>query len=430
MLLLSEQIGAACVSLLQSKNPDGGIDSIHFGATSGCWTTASALWSMNESCGIAHIGLTPIRDMARFLIGSQIATGDEQGGWPMLPGANACSMSTGHSIAALVGCRHLLDTDSALVAELDRVVALGLKWLERWQNPDGGWGPQPASSTQSQSGNSLVFSTHYALMGFWRETPQTAAYASMKSKAIKFLVAARNKDGSWGKSTGNSGDVSDTARALITLVKCGAYAPADNIIKAAGAYILRKQGKQGLWPLGRIELLFPRSGGITVFTNNRTLDALQALSVLKAYDKTGERALSQGLEWLLSSQETSTGTWFISSPYDPPNKDLHTWPTAEWLYTLAVVARAYTSFAVRKAPVLASVRSAILLPVVAVASLVAGWLAGANWNLLSENTRQLILVGVVLAIAVNLVSGLMSNSIATWWRQVRGDNKPSPANGA
>jgi hypothetical protein len=417
VLSLPEQIGAACNSVLQSKNDDGGIDSIHTGAVSGCWTTASALWSMVEASGVTYTGLAPIRDMARFLIANQIQDGDEQGGWAMLPGARPCSMSTGHSVAALSGCRHLLEIDSALLVDLDHAVQNGLRWLQRWQNEDGGWGPQPGSGVSS---NSLMFSTHYALMCFWRDGPHFSAYASMKAKAVKYIVAARNKDGSWGKSAGAAGDVSDTARAVLSLVRAAGYAPVDKVVKSAISYILRNQGPKGLWPLGRIEILFPKSGGVTVFSNNRTLDALQALATQKSFTKKAEQTLTSGLEWLLESQESSTGTWYIASPYDAPNKELHTWPTTEWLHTVAVVARAYTSFAAERIPTLSKLRSALVIPAVAVTCLVVGGLVGANWDTLGKDVQQLILGSVVLAILVNLLSNVVSGSLASWWRDVRG----------
>lgn len=415
MVLLTEQLRAACGSLHRNRNSDGGIDATHHGDLSGCWTTASALWSMAAADGVSCIGVTAIRDMANFLLNTQNSEGEDAGGWPMMPGGHACAMATGHAAAALSLARPLLDNDTEMVAKIEKAAERGLCWLEKWQNPDGGWGPQPV--TGGGANKSIVFATYYALLPFWIDSIADK-HASTKNRAIKYLDSIRNSEGSWGSKAGK-GDISDTARALIALVRCKGH-PADHpIIKRGARFLLKNQGRRGLWPLGRLEILFPKAAGVTVFSNNGSLDAIIALSLLPNPSKNVREVISRGLQWLLDSQEGSTGIWYLTSPYDPPVREMHTWPTTEWIYAVSMAASAFTRFAITAPVDIRSRPAKIAQSMVAPAMLGLGFLAGSYWRDLGQADRTFVLVTIMLAILVNIFSTFLSNWLSAVIRQIK-----------
>lgn len=420
MNLLSDQIRAACNSLSQNRNHDGGLDATRHGDNSGCWTTASALWSMSVSSGVTLSGLAAVRDMARFLLETQIVEGEDAGGWPMMPGAPASTMASGHAVAAFLASRGLFDTDPEFHQRVDGAIDRGLRWLERWQAPDGGWGPQPVSGGGATA--SRIFSTHYALMCFWTEGGSTARYQAMKAKSIKYLISCRNRDGSWGAGAAVE-RISDTARAMTSLIQCKAYAPDHKVILQAAKFLVKNQGKKGLWPLGRVELLFPRSNATSVFSNNSSLDALVALSLLKTLDHRTRDAVTHGLRWLLESQEDGTGRWYLSSPYDTKDRsEVHSWPTAEWISAVTAVTNAVACAAPVKAREWWHGRAIRLTaPFVVLSLLALGWFGGVHWSSLSEATRSFVLVSIVLALAINIMSTFMWGYISEWWGRVSRD---------
>lgn len=418
MRLVSDQLELATIALLSHRNADGGVEATKSGDSSGCWTTASALWSIISTGELSSAGIGPIRSMVVFLLDHQSSAADDAGSWPMLPGAAGCTMATGHAISALVLSKGVFREETGLLAAIDAAIGRGLQWLVRWQNPDGGWGPEPSSGGAAR--DSLVLSTHYAVMSFWMGDKVLEQYSGVRDQAVKYIKSTRNTDGSWGLKKGASGTVSDTARGVVTLLSCKASKRDEKIILDALEYIVEQRSPEGLWPLTRVELLFPKASAVFYYTNNSVVDALIAIGLATPDDSRARAAAKEGLKWLSGSQEASTGICYVSSPHDSPNKNMYTWPTAEWMHAVSAIMNAVPWLVQETAPApRRTIWRRVTLGLGAPLLFVAGALIGQAWSGLAKDTKEFVTITILLSVGLNILAAFMFESIKDWLGKVR-----------
>lgn len=163
------------------------------GAHTNSLNTAEAVLALVES-GRSHAGDDNLQRAADYLINQQLDQKDH-GAWAreVLKGENVIFVPdvvrTSFALLAL---------NTAGKPPSDNAVSIGIQWLARCQNPDGGWG-----YTRSQ--NSSLFPTCLALQALLRmhrAAPATSEQ-SLKDKiefGIRHLgTACKNPDGSFGK---------------------------------------------------------------------------------------------------------------------------------------------------------------------------------------------------------------------------------------
>jgi prenyltransferase beta subunit len=342
-----EQIGKACGILISHQNEDGGIPGTSFGVASVAWDTADALEAFLLSSGFTKLGLLRIHRMVEFLLHSQICPGGpsirfrdevspkspELGGWPWLRTARACTMATGHAIAALRLSQSLFNEDANLSQRLKLATQYGVLWLEKNQNEDGGWGVEPNSVGEASA--SRVVATYYALHGLWT-VGEIFPSAVVVRKAVNYLLSVRNDDGSWGYANGIAGDVSNTARAVTALIRSGYWLPSSPEVQAGIGFLRRRCDSSGaLWNISQEGYAHLDATDHVVYSNNSVCDSLVCMLTANYF---GREAV-QSLHWLLNSQQ-SNGVWHLSSPGET-RRDISTWSTAEWVQVIDLAQVSY-----------------------------------------------------------------------------------------
>ncbi|MHB0981362.1 MAG: hypothetical protein ACYC5Q_15070 [Thermoleophilia bacterium] len=145
------------------------------------------------------------------------------------------------------------------------------------------------------------------------------------------------------------------------------------------------------------------SPGQTIFNSNTTADVLDAFLRADASDK----SVSQLLSWYILSQRDD-GSWVLGANSDF-HADLVTWPTNEAIYVLSLA----DSFARQEAPRKSSIGSWIFIGVVLLSIVEALLLLGAPgylvdaWTSLSEKSRDVILISVIVGLIVNLLANIL-----------------------
>ncbi len=339
------RISKACQILISFQNSDGGISSSRLENPSGCWTTANVLEAFINSRGFVECGTGRVKQMVVFLLATQsgcstpvgaenksLVNDPDTGSWPTVPGSRASTMATGHAVGALQLSRGLYIDDQCFIERIDRAIQMGVEWLERHQNPDGGWGVEPSADKEGQT--SRIIATHYALYGFWYRGG-TFLNSRAVRKAVAYYLESRNRDGSWGSSKGQDGDVSNTARAVTGLIR-STYCPANSSFVEQGLKFIigRQQVGEGLWDVDR-ETFFHNEFAGAYYHNNSILEALTCMLNAGYYKKEARSALN----WLLHSQEYD-GLWYLSSPVRR-HKEIYTWSTAEWINVVDLASKTY-----------------------------------------------------------------------------------------
>ncbi len=340
---LRTQLHRAISTLLSFQNEDGGIPAVLPGQSSGAWTTASCLESF-LLCAYFPPGILEncIR-MVSFLITVQ----QPDGGWPYVVTGPISTLSTGHTLSSLVLAKRYI-TNQNLLSAIDSSIQKGLIWLEKNQNFNGGWGVQPSLG---EDGNlSRISGTYYALRPYWMLGISCNDSDTVK-KGANFLLNYQRKDGGWpfvrGDLVDDISEVSNTARAMLALLR-SQYASANSeIIQRAVDFLISSKLPNSSWRLG-VEGFSSKIHQVnlataTLYHNNSPCDALEALVSANHFGITTRDAFS----WLLSSQRED-GIWELTSP-DPAQHDLErawTWSTTEFIHVLNLVSEHYLKYMV------------------------------------------------------------------------------------
>lgn len=438
---LRNEIRRGIQFLLSVQNADGGVPATKPGDVSGCWTTAEALDALLSTPYFPDEQLYRLRNMVEFLLESQLLEDDSLetketssplhqgeevreflipptlpeatlvGGWPLVvSGPRPSTMTTGHCVAALARAQRIFHTNEELKDGIARAKEAGINWLHLNQNHDGGWGVEPAVGPAGKE--SRMISTTYALRGYFEE-----GYSSANSKdvreGIRFIYSSVNSDGGWGKKPGVDSNACNTARAVTALIRSGEYSPTQPIIKKAAKFITDSKPRNRLWELGTETYIVKGAPGQTIYNENAPFD------VLEAYLRVGYTGpeVRELVMWYLKNQEDD-GRWYLGSNGFKV-RELSTWPTNEAIFVLDLACEKHLRHVFdefqRKGIPKKWQRTLIVLSAIVVIQFLyivgAASQAGQFWRNLSENVRQIILIGVLLAIFINIFSGFLSEWI-------------------
>jgi nucleoside phosphorylase/prenyltransferase beta subunit len=326
--LLRSSVVKALEAITRYQNDDGGIPAARPGQTSGAWTTGSCL----ESLLLCRF--TPVekyhncRKMIEYLLNSQL----EDGGWPLIASNVSCTMSTGHVLSALILCKKLCEDNKRLRARVLKSIESGLNWLEKKRNSDGGWCVEP--SGKSDATETRIAATYYALRPYWM---LGSSFKNLKiiQDAVHLIVPLQRDDGGWpyisGNSIDNTSNVSNTARAILIILRSGYLTPDANTIRRAVSYIKRQRLQKSSWELNVEGFFAQDSHGQNVYHNNGPCDALEAL----LYARESGNDVKESIEWLIRTQKED-GIWELCSanPKDTSYYRAWTWSTTEFIYVL------------------------------------------------------------------------------------------------
>lgn len=433
---LKQKLEHATEALLSLQNADGGIPATKRGEVSGCWTTADALDGVISAQSFTSSGIQRIKRMVVFLLSMQIGAGDqgdviepvEVGAWPLLNSGHGSTMATGHAVAALTLAKSLVDDDYYLSGRVEQAIRQGFEWLARHQNNDGGWGSQPGSGGDGKE--SRIVATYYALRAYWTRG-QTSRTSGVVLRAVTFLEGVRNMDGSWGYALGHAGDISNTARAVTALVKSGHYKATNTTIRQGIGFITEHQSPYGLWDLAHEGFIYKDESGQIIYNNSCVHDALVALLTTSTLTHTTQKSLA----WFLSTQQDD-GLWTLSSPHQRVQQ-VYTWPTAEWIYTIGLAVTAYSeegwesaarvTYQDRTVWKIAALVGWTAATFEALFALGTFGLLGRWWASLPSSGQDIITVGILLAMVVNLAAAFLYDRMKAAGRSIR--NRPPTIGG-
>lgn len=413
---LRDPINNAVEILLSFQNEDGGIPAVKSGQASGCWTTSDTLEDILTAGIITSHPISRVKRMIDFLLDSQIGRdvdisgaridsieNPDVGGWPLFLGAHPSTMATGHAVGALQLAFKFLDDDSDRTQKIEKAVRLGFRWLERNQNEDGGWGPEPTAGRDGKE--SKIVATFYALIAY-KYRGATFQNSRTVRKAVEFLISVRNRDGSWGFVRGLEGDPCNTARAITCLKRTGYCKPDSQIVKKALRFILRNQlPSVGFWDLAVEGFFFEDASAQLVYNNNTVCDVLVAFTECEYFG----RETHKTLVWLLESQEEN-GLWHLSSPVREI-QDISTWSTAEWIFAIDLASKKYLGHIAQTSKAPSPWRIRLLVGTLIAIITIETFYAFRIWNGLvvwwwglPEETRKFITGAVIVALIINLIA--------------------------
>ena len=422
---LRSQIGKAIEALLSYQNEDGGIPATYPGHASGCWTTSDVLENLLVAGVSTQYGVSKIRELVNFLLNTQIGSeyfpddlfqehvNPDIGGWPLYRGAHASTMATGHAVASLQLAYRFFDEDT-FNQKIGLAIKYGFRWLNNMQNPDGGWGPEPAS--EQDGAQSKVVACFYALLAY-KYRGNTYKDSRTVRKAVDFLLENRNRDGSWGFAKGWAGDPCNTARAVTCLLRTQYASPQSKIVRKALDYIINNQLPGGLWDLDTEKFHVEDAPAELVYNNNTVCDVLVAFCEAEYYEKETFRTL----KWLLSTQEEN-GLWYLSSPVRTV-QTINTWSTAEWVCAVDIASRKYLGYLTEIYKPQSNLKSRLLI-VAGVFILVVNSLytyrvhLGAWWQNLPDWIKTFMVSGIILAAIMNFFSDMLSEYLKRWYSKL------------
>jgi hypothetical protein len=278
------------------------------------------------------------------MIGFLLATQLPGGGWPYVNKPPISTLSTGHTLSSLILAKRYI-SDSTLVNKIDAAISKGIKWLEDNQNPNGGWGVQPDLGSDGKF--TRISSTYYALRPYWMQGI-THKDSNIVSNGAKLLLKYQHADGGWpyirGQETDNASEVSNTARAILGLVRSGYLPPDSDTIQKGLNYLISNKISGSSWRLG-VEGFSSASPATTLYHNNSPCDALEALIECNVFSESTKEAFV----WLLTSQRDD-GIWELTSP-DISQHGLErawTWSTSEFIHVLNLASQKYFGNEIQK----------------------------------------------------------------------------------
>jgi hypothetical protein len=325
---LKTELLKATRAILEYQNPDGGIPATNPGDNSGAWTTASCLESFLECSYSSFEDYQKIKKMINYLLDNQLA----DGGWPMVDSDASCTMATGHAVSSFILSQKAYEEDVELIKKISLSMTRGFRWLANHQNQDGGWGIEPSGGIDGQL--TRIAATAYALRPYWTQGVKFDDSKVVRDGISYFEKTQRNEDGGWAYAKGETrddySDPSNTARAVISILKSGHLDSQSPQIVRALSFIKSQKLAGSSWKLGIEGFLLESTHSQNIYHNNGPCDALEALLV--AHDNSLDTI--EGFLWLLKSQKDN-GVWHLSSP-DPQQKFAHvwTWSTSEFVYVI------------------------------------------------------------------------------------------------
>jgi prenyltransferase beta subunit len=396
--------------LFSTQNLDGGLPSTRPGDTSGIWTTAEALEILLDTPFCHKEWIIQISRMINFLLNHQLSDGC----WPIVVDhKNGSTMTTGHVVAALSKAAKLFHSDIAnsnLLKKIEKVRSDGLEWLRNSQNADGGWGLEPKDLSAGKE--SRLIATAYALRGFSAADLFFNNSKHVRAAIEEYFKKNQNQDGSWGFQTGSRGDISSTARALVTISKCGAIKASSSSFRRGLKYLLHQKDFFNTYT----EHFIPSSSpGQTVFNANVPYDVLEALLLSNYYGK----EVNKLINYFLKNQEDN-GSWGIIHEREG-KQSLLTWPTAEALIVLDLAQSKYVQHVYELNRGKQAMRwktlsfvFGILLLIQILVQIGALNIFNKFWNDIPEKVREIISIAVGLAIIVSIIANLATPIVAHW----------------
>jgi len=395
--------------LRRVQNADKGIPATVSGVVSGCWTSGETLETLLLSPfhdkSINGFAL----DLIQFLQSSQIKTGKDRGGWPLvIEGKKASTMATGHNLAALVLAQNHFEHDTQIVTSVQDAVNIGYEWLEKHQNADGGWGVEPNGGADGSV--TRMISTFYALRAYFAQS-KTVDTSKTVRDGIIWILGVRNIDNGFGGRKGYVSDPCNTARAITALLRSQQYTTKDPVIRTGLNYITKAKPYRKLWPLDTEVYVTEGAPGQTVYNSNTTTDVLEAYLVANQYNKNVENLVS----WFIENQQDD-GSWFLGAN-STFVRDIKTWSTNEALYVLSLASNAVSEQYVNRLRIRVATLKRLSIALFLVIVFQFGFIIKLPGNLIQlwyqipENIRNIIIQGVILALAINLISSFLYDKL-------------------
>lgn len=407
----SEQKGLSW--LLSMSNQDGGIAAANPGDPSGPWTTSVAI----SAIVYGNSDSTVLSGMVNYLLGSQISSAENDGSWPLVSDLNPSTLATADCLRALVAVEraqpHGVDVTSVAAAK-----GRAVSWLLTNQLPNGGW-PEGSKVRGQRDSLFASCSAFMALVGC------EAMPAQARQRATNYILSLHDANsGGWRQAT-VSGiheqpvTVSDTARTVVCLLS---YTDlnADNQIIASGVKFLRRSVRT----LGNVRsqkvTTAVYGAGESVVNNNSVCDVAIGLAIA---ERKMRRSLAKVVVFLDSSFDHALGIWNLQDKNH--SESITTWPTGDWLLTLAAIRQLLqkpNEATLRKARWILAIPWVVLALAVTGASIL-GWrnhdVIETSWLALPQNTRTLIVWGVVVALVVGVAAAALWDSTKLLWNKVK-----------
>ena len=321
--------------LMSVQNADGGIPGMRATGTSACWTTAEALEAVLLSPYLRLSFYPHVFKMINFLLSTQIKSGNDQGAWPeYISTSNAQTLTTGHAIAALRLSKEIVVDDAMLMQKISHSIEEGLRYLNKVQNPDGGWCIEPGDG----NAESRAFSTIFVLRGYITNELYFGNSTAVRD-GCNFLISLLDRNtGGFSKSIGETPDTCYTARIISILLRAKARSKEDTMIKRALKFIYADKSLKNLFSIKHESYDSVHSAGMVIFHSNTPVDVMEALCLCDKYD----RRIKKLGKWIHDSQENNGG-WYLGGSPDPNiNECVITWKTNEAIYALGHYNIAYS----------------------------------------------------------------------------------------
>lgn len=320
-------------AIIKWQNQDGGIPATQPGQASGPWTTASCLEALLDGPSIVPDVIKNMQTMKEYLLREQ----RNDGGWQMFDEQESCTLTTGHTVSALMSVRSHSGTKAD--KRLQGAIYDGMQWLSNHRSIQGGWCIKPLNRTNPQKPS--ILATYYALRPFLRDTSTKSG--KLVEAALKWMLRLRKTDGHLPSTQSpDRQGLSNTARFLISILLFRDYKLNQTFFKtnqpmiSSGMRVLTKSRPRSMkaWPADIESYIITASKEQSPVHNNTTCDVLEALVRCKcSYSQ-----IMEPVDWLLKGQDEA-GPWRLQSPDGNPNIfPATTWSTSEFLYVLNLVA--------------------------------------------------------------------------------------------
>jgi squalene-hopene/tetraprenyl-beta-curcumene cyclase len=143
-------------------------------------------------------------------------------GWTNLPFDRSGADLTAHALHAWSAWRHRLPR--ALAAEVDRAQARALRYLAADQRPDGAWLPLWFGNQHAPEEENPTYGTAKVLVALG-DAPPSPSSSAMIARGVAWLLRAQNPDGGWGGVPGAPPSIEETGLALDALGRIASCQP-------------------------------------------------------------------------------------------------------------------------------------------------------------------------------------------------------------